>query len=91
MDNFWTNVYGQVRIWWQTIGVFIVTNICYYLVEHDSTDWTWKGLLVSAATAFLTFGLTKRDHKKTVKAVKHAVEETVITTQEVLEKEGKLK
>jgi hypothetical protein len=82
------NIFGQFHVWFQTVGVFIVTEICYYLVEHDSADWTWKGLLVAAATAVITYGLTKHDHAKTRKAVKKAVEETVIATQEVLEKKG---
>jgi sterol desaturase/sphingolipid hydroxylase (fatty acid hydroxylase superfamily) len=84
------NIYGQFHTWFQSVGMFIIADICYYLVEHDSTDWTWKGLIVSAAAALLTYGFTHDDHKKTEKAVQKEVERAVITTQEVLEKKGEI-
>jgi peptidoglycan/LPS O-acetylase OafA/YrhL len=84
MDNsFWLNVWGQVHTWLQTIGAFVITGVCYYLVEHDSADWTWKGLIVAVASAVLTYGLTKNDHNKTAQAVEKAA-----VTGEVPGKEG---
>lgn len=70
--DFWQNVYGQIHALWQTFGIAVLTELCYYIVQHDSADWTWKGLIVSAATGCLTYILTKRDHIKTEKAVEKA-------------------
>jgi hypothetical protein len=77
------NIYDQFHAWFQTVGIFIVAAICSYLVNN--TEWTWKGIAVAAAAAFVNYAFTRDDHAKTRKAVKHAVEETVIATQEVLE------
>jgi hypothetical protein len=82
------NVYDQFHAWFQTVGIFIVAAICSYLVNN--TEWTWKGIAVAAAAAFVNYAFTRDDHKKTGKAVKKAVEETVIATQEVLEKKGEI-
>jgi hypothetical protein len=78
------NIFGQFHSWVQTVGVFIVAAICSYLVNN--TEWSWKGIAIAAAAAFVNYGFTRDDHKKTEKAVQKAVEQTVITTQEVLEK-----
>jgi hypothetical protein len=89
MDNaFWKNAYDQLRNWVTTVGLAIVLAICEYLLENQT--WTWKAAIVAAAGAIVKYFVTRDDHKKTRKAVKHAVEETVIATQEVLEKKGEV-
>jgi hypothetical protein len=86
-NSFWLNIYGQIHNLWQTVGIFLVGTLATYLVNTATNEWSWQGIIVSLAAAVATYGLTKNDHAKTGQAVQKAVEQTVITTQEVLEKE----
>lgn len=69
MDNFWQNVFGQLHSWWQAVGVFVVGAVATYLINTAANEWTWQGILVSACLAFVTYGFSRVDHKKTEKAV----------------------
>jgi hypothetical protein len=69
-NNLWTNIYGQLHNWFQTVGVFIVAAVCSYFVEN--TEWTWKGVATAAAAAFVANVFTRDDHRKTDKAVEKA-------------------
>jgi hypothetical protein len=89
MDNsFWTNVYQQIHNFWTTVGLAIALAVGEYLLDNQT--WTWKAVIIAAVGAAIKYLATRDDHKKTGKAVKKAVEETVIATQEVLEKRGEI-
>lgn len=85
-NSFWVNVYGQVHNLITTVGLAIALAVGEYLLDNQT--WTWKAVIVAAIGAFVKYIATKDDHNKTEKAVKKAVDETVIATQEVLEKKG---
>ncbi len=83
-STFWVNVYNQLHNWISTVGLFILLELAQYAL--DNATWTWRGLVVSVAGAILKYFATRDDHIKTQQAVKKAVEQTVITTQEVIAK-----
>jgi hypothetical protein len=87
MSNLFTNVWGQFHSWFQAVGIFILIAVITYLYNTASNEWSWSGIISAFLGALLTYGFTKNDHAKTGQAVQKAVEQTVITTQEVLEKE----
>lgn len=88
MDSkFWTNVYGQVHNLISTVGLAVALAVGEYLIDNQT--WTWKAVAIAAIGAIVKYLATRDDHRKTVRAVNKAVDETVIATQEALEmKEG---
>jgi hypothetical protein len=62
LNDFWTNVYGQIHYWWQAAGIGIVSAVALYIVGN--ADWTVRGAIVVVVTG-LTAALTRDDHKKT--------------------------
>ncbi|MBN9393422.1 MAG: hypothetical protein J0I20_35655 [Chloroflexi bacterium] len=72
MDNFWTNVFGQIHAIWQGIGIFVLGTIASYVLATDPDAWNWRGVLVSAITGAATYILTRVDHKQVDKAVNKA-------------------
>jgi hypothetical protein len=53
--------------------------------------WTWRGLLVSFAVAVGNHVIGHQSHTAAKKHARKVFENTVITTQEVLEKKGEHK
>jgi hypothetical protein len=89
-NSFWTNIFGQIRNIWSTIGLAIVLAVGEYIIDNADSSWTWKAAFIAAVGAAVKYAVTHIDHAKTEKAVQKAVEQTVITTQEVLEKKGEI-
>jgi hypothetical protein len=88
-NSFWLNYIGQIRNWISSVGILIFAEVLQYFV--DNMTWTWRGLLVSFAVAVGNHVIGHQSHTAAKKHARKVFENTVITTQEVLEKKGEHK
>ncbi|MBA3829909.1 MAG: hypothetical protein H0X33_13295 [Taibaiella sp.] len=65
-----TDYVGMIRNWWSTIGIFLLLEGLQYFI--DNLAFSWRGLAVAVAAAFIKHSVTSFDHTVAKKAVEKA-------------------